>query len=179
MASLTIDLPPQKGRTAFNLRRWNQILADPAIARIEGRIETDRHGNIIMSPPPAASHGGYQFQVASHLNQLMPDGRVSTECPISTADGVRATDVAWASPDCLRHLGNRTVYPRSPEICVEILSPRNSRSEMDDKMRLYFDAGAREVWLCSAAGAVTFFDFSGAIPNSALCPRFPKRIKLR
>src|SRR5438045_2433327 len=157
MATLTIELPSQKAQTAFNLRRWNQLLADPTLAKIEGRVETDRHGNIIMSPPPAANHGGFQFQVASQLNQLMRDGRVTTECPISTADGVRAADVAWASPECLRHLGNRTVYPRCPEICVEVLSPRNTRSEIEEKKQLYFDAGAREVWLCSQTGAITFF----------------------
>jgi Uma2 family endonuclease len=179
MASLTIELPSQKAQTAFNLRRWNQVLADPVLAKIEGRIETDRHGNIIMSPPPAASHGGYQFQLAAELNQRMRQGRVTTECPISTADGVRAADVAWASPECLRHLGNRAVYPRCPEICVEVLSPRNTRSEIEEKKQLYFDAGAREVWFCSNTGVLTFFNVSGQIPTSGLCPQFPKRIKLR
>lgn len=179
MASLTIELPSHKAQTAFNLRRWNEVLVDPALAKIEGRIETDRHGNIIMSPPPAASHGGYQSEITYLLYKLMPEGRVSTECPISTADGVRAADIAWASPDCLRHLGNRAVYPRCPEICVEVLSPRNTRSEIEEKKQLYFNAGAREVWLCSPTGAITFFTPAGSISASALCPKFPKRIKLR
>lgn len=176
---MTIELPPQRSQTAFNLRRWNQLLADPILARIEGRIETDRHGNIIMSPPPAANHGSYQVQIAVELNRLMSDGRVSVECPISTADGVRAADVAWASPECLRHLGNRTCYPRCPEICVEVLSPRNTRSEIEEKKQLYFDAGAKEVWICSQSGVMTGFNPDGEITASALCPKFPKRVKLR
>lgn len=179
MATVNLALPSQKAQTAFNIRRWNEVLADPILAKIEGRIETDRHGYIIMSPPPAASHGGYQAEIAYLLRRLMPDGRVSTECPISTADGVRAADVVWASPDCLRHLGNRAVYPVCPEICVEVLSPRNTRSEIDEKKILYFDAGAREVWLCSATGAMTFFTSEGSIPASALCTQFPKRVKIR
>lgn len=179
MGSLTIELPEQKAQTAFNLRRWNELLADPTLAKIEGRIETDRHGNIIMSPPPAASHGSYQSEISFLLHQLMHEGRVSTECPISTADGVRAADVAWASPECLRHLGNRAVYPRCPEICVEILSPRNTRAEIEEKKQLYFDAGAEECWICSGAGLVTFFDVKGQIPSSGICPKFPKRVKLR
>lgn len=179
MGSLVIELPPQKAQTAFNIRRWNEVLNDPMLVKIEGRIETDRHGNIVMSPPPAANHGGFQFQVAAQLNQLMKRGRVSTECPISTADGVRAADVVWASPECLRELGNRAVYPKCPEICVEVLSPRNTRGEIEEKKRLYFDAGAREVWLCSASGAISFFDAKGAIDASELCPPFPKRVRLR
>jgi Uma2 family endonuclease len=179
MATLTIELPSQKAQTAFNVRRWNEVLADPILAKIEGRIETDRHGKIVMSPPPAASHGGYQSEIAFLLRRLMPDGRVTTECPISTADGVRAADVAWASPECLRQLGNRAVYPRSPEICVEVLSPRNTRTEIDDKMKLYFNAGAEEVWLCSPGGAMTFFDNRGSLGPSKLCEKFPKRVKLR
>ena len=59
MATLTLELPPRKTRTAFNLRRWGELLADRELAKVEGRIETDRHGHIIMSPPPAPSHGDW------------------------------------------------------------------------------------------------------------------------
>src|SRR5262245_16800264 len=126
MATLTIELPPQVEQNAFNLRRWDALLADPELARIEGRIETDRHGRIIMSPPPAASHGSFQYKIGRLLEELLPGGRVVTECPISTADGVKAADVAWASKDCLRDLGSRSCFPRSPEVCVEVLSPSNT-----------------------------------------------------
>src|ERR1051325_4807350 len=98
MATLTIELPPQRQQTAFNLRRWTELLGDPELAKIEGRIETDRYGHIIMSPPPAPSHGSYQSEIAHLLRTKLRRGRVLTECPISTADGVKAADVAWASP---------------------------------------------------------------------------------
>lgn len=86
----------------------------------------------------------------------MPHGRVLTECPISTADGVRAADVAWASAECLRELGNRACFPRSPELCVEVLSPANTEEEMREKVVLYFDAGAHEVRLCDSDGRMKF-----------------------
>jgi Uma2 family endonuclease len=178
MATLSIELPSQKSQTAFNLRRWEEVLADPDLAKVEGRVETDRHGQIVMSPPPGANHAGYQFQIARELNILLPNGRTSTECPISTADGVRAADVAWASPECLRHLGNRTIYPVAPEICVEVFSPRNTRREIDERKSLFLDAGAKEVWVCSLTGAMTFHKSDGQIPTSPLCPSFPKKIKL-
>jgi hypothetical protein len=87
--------------------------------------------------------------------------------------------VAWASPGCLAQLGNRAVYPKCPEICAEVLSPRNTRAEIEEKKQLYFDAGAQEVWLCSATGTMSFFNLGGPIANSRLCPKFPKKLKLR
>ena len=156
-------------------------MTDAGLARFEGRIETDRHGHIIMSPPPAPDHGSFQAAIASLLDRHMRIGRVLTECPISTADGVKAADVAWASPDCMRELGNRVCFPRSPEICVEVLSPSNTDAEIREKMALYFDAGAQEVWLCAESGAVSFFvpGTSQPLQASRLCPEFPKQIELR
>ena len=58
MAALTIELPPHAAQTAFNLRRWSELQSDAELAKFEGRVETDRHGHIIMSPPPAPSHPG-------------------------------------------------------------------------------------------------------------------------
>ena len=181
MPTLTIELPQHKAQNAFNLRRWAELLADSELARFEGRIETDRHGHIIMSPPPAPRHGSFQSEIAHLLRSLMRQGRVLTECPISTADGVKAADIAWASPACMRELGNRACFPRSPEICVEVLSPSNTDAEIQEKMALYFDAGAREVWLCAESGGVNFFGPGVAqlISTSQLCPQFPKQLKLR
>lgn len=179
MATVTIELRNHAAQTEFNLRRWNELLDDRDLEKIEGKIETDRHGRIIMSPLPSAAHGGYQFKIGLLLVQLMPKGRTSTECPISTADGVKGADVAWASVECLRHLGNRTCYPKAPEICVEVLSPQNTKAEIDEKMTLYFDAGAREVWVCSRHGEMTFYAPGRTpVPKSHLCPKFPKKVEL-
>jgi Uma2 family endonuclease len=180
MATLTIELPPHQAQTTLNLRRWAELLADAELARIEGRIETDRHGHIIMSPPPAPSHGSYQARIALLLQNLLARGRVLTECPISTADGVKAADVAWASPECMQRLGNRACFPQAPEICVEVLSPGNTDAEIDEKMQLYFNAGAQEVWLCALSGTMKFLAHGVPHPleSSQLCPAFPKQVEL-
>src|SRR5688572_26040995 len=132
MSVLTIELQPQRAQTEFNLRRWADLLDDRELAKVEGRIETDRHGHIIMSPPPAPSHGSFQLRIGRLLSELLPEGEAITECPISTADGVKAADVAWASPESMRTLGNRSCFARSPEICVEVISPANSKAEINE-----------------------------------------------
>ena len=179
MATLTIELAAHEAQREFNLRRWDELVDDPELARIEGRIETDRHGQIIMSPPPAPSHGSYQLEIGHLLRTLLPHGRVLTECPISTADGVKAADIAWASPERMAELGNRSCFPNAPEICVEVISPRNRKAEIDEKVALYFDAGAKEAWLCSTTGEMTFLTSpKKRASGSALCSKFPKKIIL-
>jgi Uma2 family endonuclease len=181
MPTLTIELPQHEAQTAFNMRRWAELFADRELARVEGRIETDRHGHIIMSPPPAPRHGSYQLEIGHLLRTLMTRGRVLTECPISTADGVKAADVAWASPESMRALGAHVCFPNSPEICVEVLSSGNTETEIQEKLALYFNAGAKEVWICSNTGALSFHGPEAAkcMNRSRLCPEFPKQIKLR
>ena len=180
MAAITIELPPHEAQTEFNLRRWAELQTDPQLAKLEGRIETDRHGHIIMSPPPAPAHGSFQSRISYLLNHLMPHGRVFTECPISTADGVKAADVAWASSKRVRELGSRSCFPQAPEVCVEVLSPSNTESEIEEKLALYLDAGAREVWICDLSGQMRFRagDKSAPLDGSLVCPQFPKRIVL-
>jgi Uma2 family endonuclease len=181
MSMQTLELPPRKMQAAFNLRRWAELLLDRELARIEGRIETDRHGHIIMSPPPAPSHGSFQLEIGRLLWNLLPQGRVLTECPISTADGVKAADVVWASPHRMKELDQQVCFPHAPEICVEVLSPGNTDAEIQEKTALYFDAGAKEVWLCAQDGAMSFFspDSTRPMRMSKICPHFPKRIELR
>ncbi len=50
---------------------------------------------------------------------------------------------------------------------------------MQEKMALYFDAGAREVWLCETDGAMKFFAGGESVRASKLCPDFPAQIRLR
>lgn len=173
--SLTIESPAREDQTAFNLRRWEELCADPELAKVEGRVETDRQGYIIMFPPAAFSHGSRQSKIAFLLQSLLPDGRTATECPISTADGVKAADIAWISRSRLAEIGEGVCLPAAPEICVEVLSPDNTRSEMKKKKALYFEAGASEVWFCDRKGKMTFYigaDSSGE-SASVLCAKFP------
>ena len=153
---ITIELPDLDSQTEFNLARWAEVLADPTLARLPHRIETDQHGHILMSPPPAPIHGRRQAHIAGLLRQLLPDGIAFSECPVSTAGGVKAIDVAWLAPERPENISQLTLFERAPEICVEIVSPSNSRSEINEKRALYFDAGAAEVWVCALDGSISF-----------------------
>jgi hypothetical protein len=81
------------------------------------------------------------MKIGALLLQLLPRGETISECPVSTAGGVRAVDVAWLAPDRAETGQDPIVFVRAPDICIEILSPSNTASEIDEKRALYFDAG--------------------------------------
>jgi Uma2 family endonuclease len=163
-------------RTAFNLAVWDKIVANPEFARMPYRFETDEHGQIIMSPLPAPSHGNKQSKISRLLWQNAPEGEVISECPVSTRKGVKAVDVAWCSLEIWRESEGKSCLLHAPEICVEVISPSNTSSEIEEKKQLYFEAGAKEVWLCAEDGTMRFFLPGSLAPASLLCPDFPVRI---
>ena len=176
---LTIRLQPSADQTALNLHRWAELLADPELARLPHRIETDRHGRILMSPPPAPAHGNFQSEITHILRSLLPDGRVVTECPLSTLDGVKAVDVAWLRPGRAQELRSAVCLVHAPDLCVEVLSPSNTPAEIAEKIALYFEAGAREVWTCDQDRTLEFhFSTSPSVRRaSEICPEFPQVIR--
>lgn len=177
--SLAIQLPAHRDQTCFNLTRWEEMLADPELAGLNHRLETDRHGNIIMSPPPGNSHSFRQSNILMLLRTRLRAGQSQVEVPISTSDGIRAADVAWTSEARFAEIYDPRAYLAAPDLCIEVVSPANSEREMSEKKALYFDAGASEVWLCQPDGSLDHFasaDPDQKISQSALCPDFPAQI---
>lgn len=174
-----LNLPAIKDQTAFNLDRWDALAHDEEVKKLPGRVETDRFGRTIMYHYAEFSHGGRQFDIGTWLAKLLPDGRVHVECPISTVDGVKVADVVWVSKKRLVKIGGRTALSGAPEICVEVISPANTRGEIEEKRRLYFEAGAKELWICDKKGKMTFFLTDApetSAKTSKLAPGMPKAI---
>jgi Uma2 family endonuclease len=117
--------------------------------------------------------GARAASISRDLICLLPSGRASISCPISTRKGVKAADVAWCSPEIWHESEGKSCLLRAPEICVEIFSPSNTRGEIEEKKQLYFDAGAVEFWLCSEQGEMSFSTRETAPASSILCPDFP------
>ena len=97
---------------------------------------------------------------------------------VQTSDGTRSQTRSGSRANAAdRHRG-KISYPEAPEICVEVLSPGNSRREINQKKKLYLQAGAQEVWTCGRDGTMKFFAANGPLPASRLCPEFPARITI-
>jgi Uma2 family endonuclease len=165
---------------ALNRQAWERLVNDPTLRGILEKIETDRDGNPIMSPPPKRPHARRANRIAKLLDQLLqPGGGAQVDETVSTLDGVKVPDVAWygaaraeasdADPDDLLSV-------TAPDLCVEVLSPSNTAREIQGKAVAYFAVGVREVWVCDLEGEMTFYGPEGPRERSAICPGFPKHI---
>ena len=156
---------------------WTEVINNPALQDLPFKIETNQWGQIVMSAA-TNKHGILQIKIGSLIEKMMANGLAISECSIDTPKGVKVADVVWCSGEFLEKNGYETPYQESPEICVEIVSRSNSKREMNEKRRLYFEKGAQEVWLCYENGRVEFYDRKKGIQQSLIFQSFPKQIEV-
>ena len=149
--------------------QWSEVINNPVLDNLPFKIELNKFGNILMSPA-SNQHGRIQVQICINLNNKLPKGEVIAECSIQTPEGVKVADVAWASNEFISNFAYKTPYPKAPEICVEIVSPSNSKAEIENKINLYLAKGANEVWIIYENGRIDTFTHTGEIKESGLAP---------
>ncbi|MCI0523736.1 MAG: Uma2 family endonuclease [Acidobacteria bacterium] len=150
---------------------WEEIINDPLLQNLPFKIETNRFGQVLMSPA-SNRHGIIQSAVGIEISRRRKGGLIINECSIDTSDGVKVADVAWASDDFIAEYGDMTPYPKAPEICVEVTSPSNSKEEIGHKVELYLAKGALEVWIVNQKREVAFYSYTGRLKKSKLIPKF-------
>lgn len=148
-------------------RRWRQLAEDAAVAAIPFKVELNEKGAIEVSPP-TTRHAFLQAFVAHALKLQRPEGTIFTECPVETDIGIRIPDVVWASPEFLARHAHESEFRMAPDLCVEVLSPRNTSAEMAEKVAAYLAAGAREVWLVAENGVAEIHASGGRRAESTL-----------
>lgn len=139
--------------------------------------ETNARGQIIMTPVNY-DHGNRVMRLGRVLAWIAPEWECGTEVGIQTSDGVKAPDLILASASYHGNHRNKDGYvAEAPEICAEVMSPSNSWQEMLDKMPLYFEVGALEVWIVDTEGRISFFaPGNERLERSRLIPSAPASI---
>ena len=85
-------------------------------------------------------------------------------------------DVIWASETRFENMEETGEPPTlAPEVCVEVMSTSNDWDEMEEKIALYRDAGADEVWVVDETSRVHFFA-DEELEQSARAPDFPNAL---
>jgi Uma2 family endonuclease len=155
--------------------RWQTIVNDPLLSKLPYKVETNRRGQIVLSPH-SAEHSDLQGDLIALLSEHAGDGRARPEFPIATPAGTKVADVIWVTATRREEMQATGDPPTlAPEICVEVMSASNDWEEMDEKRRLYREAGAEEVWVVAADGSVRFFA-DDELERSELAPDFPQSI---
>jgi Uma2 family endonuclease len=156
---------------------WQEVISHPSLQDLPFKIELNAKGVIEMSPA-TNWHGLYQQEIGRLLFELLPHGRCVSEASIQTSDGVRVADVVWADAAYIQANKHQTPFLQAPAICVEIVSPSNSKKQMQYKQDLYLQAGALEVWFCTLEGQLSFYNAQGQLEQSELVPEFPKTLTI-
>ena len=115
--------------------------------------------------PASFIHSLLQGEIAKRLGSLS-DGHIFIELAIQTSMGIRVPDVSWGSDEYVQQHIKEVFASSAPEICVEIISPSNTQEEILGKVELFIEAGAKEVWLITEKGDVTYYGTTGRIPFS-------------
>ena len=159
---------------------WEQLATTHPILpeNLSWKVETNARNQIIMSPPPNLDHSDYEGEIFVLLRRLLENGRSMSNVGVQTRGGTLIPDLVWVSTERRRKSRGRPSFAQAPEICVEVISPSNTRREIVEKTRLYVEAGAREVWHCDRDGTMKFFDPAGPLTSSHLCTEFPARINI-
>ena len=121
--------------------------AKPAIELIDGRL--------VQKMSPKARHQELEVRWTLVLRawsgdrgRALPEWRYQFQAPGRTF-GSLVPDVAFLSREALDELGPAAseAPPRAPDIAVEILSPHDSRRELNWKVGAYLAAGTRVVFV--------------------------------
>jgi Uma2 family endonuclease len=155
--------------------RWDELVRDPSLRDLPYKVETNSRGQIVLTPHKA-EHSDLQEDIQNLLRTYAPGGRQPPEYPITTSDGVKKADVVWMSSERRAEMRKTGDPPTlAPEICVEVLSPNNRWANIKEKIDLYREAGAEEVWVVDTERRVRFFG-AEEMEASAFVPDAPKEL---
>jgi len=111
-------------------------------------------GEVVVMSRPGFEHGEIQLNIGSLIKEFLRKqriGRVISESGIITEhqpDTVRGPDISYYSKERVPLEGRIVGYhDQPPDLCVEIVSPSNSKRELRAKIKEYFFAGVRMVWV--------------------------------
>jgi hypothetical protein len=168
-----------KPETAYRLsraelrQRWRQLADNPLVAAIPCKVELNEKGAILVSPP-TFRHAFIQGFLTHELARQRPEGTTLPECPVETEIGMRVPDVVWASPEFMAQHRSEKQLRVAPDLCIEVLSPTNTRPEIAEKVAAYLAAGAKEVWVVGDDDLPEIHTSAGRVSASTLGFELPR-----
>ena len=131
----------------------------------DGKYELVK-GEIEFMPPPGFRHGEVQTNIAFIIKLFLKShrlGRIVTESGALTErdpDTVRGPDVSFYSAERLPFGVEVIAYhDLPPDLCVEVRSPSDTKSELRAKAHEYLAGGVKLVWVVDPeARTVTSYD---------------------
>jgi len=112
-------------------------------------------GELLRMPPAGNIHGKRTMRLGWRLAQHVEANDLGIVFAAETGfrlasdpDTVRAPDVAFVIKTRVEDVGEfEGFWPGAPDLAVEVISPGDSYTEVEEKVEEYLQAGARAVWV--------------------------------
>ena len=122
----------------------------------EGYTHEVVNGELVVSPKNNWYHGRICSRLLIALGNFIPEHRLGAVLDSSPGfwmhnRNCRAPDISYVPKERLLDLGfapnEKRFFPGAPDLAVEILSPNNTRVEMDERLKDFFGSGTRLAWI--------------------------------
>ena len=142
--------------TAVSLEKKIWTEAELEALPEDGYIHEVVGGELVMSPKNNSLHGKISAQLLSALFAFVTARKLGAVWDSSTGfwmhnRNCRAPDVSFIRRERLKSIGfkttDRSFIPGAPDLAVEVLSPNNTRAEIDERLRDFFASGTQIAWI--------------------------------
>jgi Uma2 family endonuclease len=130
------------------------MTADELLSMRDDRFRYELvRGELKTMSPAGQKHGRITQSFALHLAQFVREHRLGVVYAAETGfrlasnpDTVRAPDVAFVTGGRAEKVGDiEGFFPGAPDLAVEVLSPTDTYTEVEEKALAWLEAGARMV----------------------------------
>jgi Uma2 family endonuclease len=119
------------------------------------RLETNSTGQLIVMPPTGGETGNRNLRLAFQIELWNIKSKLGKVFDSSTGfklsnDAVRSPDVSWiplSAWNSLTKQQRRKYLPIDPDFVLELMSPTDNLSELQNKLKEYMNCGVRLGWL--------------------------------
>lgn len=114
-------------------------------------------GELRQMSPAGHDHGRITMELAVPLGQYVKNAKLGKVYAAETGfkiksnpDTVIAPDIAFIRQERVEAVGRAKGYwEGSPDLAVEVTSPNDTVSELEEKVQAWLGAGAKQVWVIS------------------------------
>lgn len=153
------------------------MTADELLKLPRGRFRYELvKGELITMSPAGSEHGVVIMNLAAPLAQYVKKNKLGIVFGAETGfkiaenpDTVLAPDVAFISREHIPESGiPKKYWPGAPDLAVEVLSPGDTKREVEKKVGQWLSAGSRLVWTVDPAKkSVTVYRASAASSSAS------------